>query len=114
MSLTFATEKELAVDNTPAESSLDSLDGTTFDSDEESKPVEEAPKPEPKPLPSLKDLPSLVDSDSFKPATKVEWGPNMKPAAISSSVSPSMSRSASATSAGRLDLHCRSLVLVLC
>lgn len=40
MSLTFATEKELAVDNTPAESSLDSLDGTTFDSDEESKPVE--------------------------------------------------------------------------
>ncbi|OXB40335.1 hypothetical protein B1J92_M03223g [Nakaseomyces glabratus] len=102
MSLTFATEKELAVDNTPAESSLDSLDGTTFDSDEESKPVEEAPKPEPKPLPSLKDLPSLVDSNSFKPATKVEWGPNMKPAAISSSVSPSMSRSASATSAGRM------------
>ncbi|CCK68635.1 Scp160p KNAG_0B01930 [Huiozyma naganishii CBS 8797] len=55
----------------------------------EKKPVankeNKTPTPSPtpsrsnKPLPSLKDLPSLVSKDTFA-NTKVEWGPNMKPA----------------------------------
>lgn len=108
MSLTFEnTDAPATAESTSTTTTditqLDSLNGDSSATEvsstkEEAKAVSETPKP----LPSLKDLPSLVDQSSFAAPQKVEWGPNMKPAAVSKSISPSLSPSPSATSAGRM------------
>lgn len=90
MSLTFENETNLETPPTSNDSALDSTLPIEGEVDEQ-PPVEETPQP--KPLPSLKDLPSLGSNAGFV-NTKVNWGPNVKPAAaptMSSSPSPSPS-----------------------
>ncbi|QLL33847.1 hypothetical protein HG536_0F01720 [Torulaspora globosa] len=90
MSLTFENETNL---ETPPTSN-DSNSAITLNAEGEAGSQQVAEETaQPKPLPSLKDLPSL-GSNAGLVNTKINWGPNVKPAAapsISSSPSPSPS-----------------------